>query len=718
MTNYIFDVYDSLTEITANRNFQSACFDSVRGGNPLTIHVTDKDDKSEQEITCLEYILDAIANPSDVTPIVDDEFFENLATIDIRGTKCHIRRHDASGKYDTVATCMPKIIDAYSAVSKHGNFALDDAKGHTYVYGSAEAKEKVKSAMGELVSKYPDLLLENNCYVSIPRNKYNKYAPGFYGYVSCFEKLMYEGSDVDFIDASSLPSDFFDNAKCHTSTSNPDPTPCIETIIENARSVKGTYGYNIFNDNCKSLLESVISSKKFAKSVFNPNSKCGDMKCIDALVSMVSGTSPCSVATLLLFSNSDSDGIVDTESEESLFSGLKCANSTNCLDLLVGNVLKAHDGGGGMYLKYVSDIIRIQPRYSGACGSLLLSSLLEGASNKSEAEALADDISKGFNSRYKFLDKAATETCISAVGGKEHSVNGVDYAIELGTPVLYNLSRGGMSTKDFYDALSGVSCNSIYTGEPMPCMQKLTKELMTTKRGDIYSMSPVTSDIITRILNSGSDAYDYTFPDGFPWFTDYLSEGLLHSVILGSDDTRLGSMQLLEKMVNAMGTYYAYTQKLIDSDSFPRMKKIGDIVYEAYDRDSKSGYNRKNLIKKPAAIKHILNNCFAHDESDVMNIIDSKLFNRGLAIPSFEVLSSWYYEFEDSPFVTNAILGAMRENEDKIKMAILGKITKESGFPDDAISPDALGNINVTQQMVKLYELAYGSSINDIIQPS
>ncbi|HPE06183.1 MAG TPA: hypothetical protein PLW50_00480 [Smithellaceae bacterium] len=717
MADYFFDVNKSLAEITANRDFQSACFDSIRGGNPLTVYVNSRSNEAyEQEITCLEYILDAIVDDPGSTPIIDDEFFENLATINIRDTTCHIHRRTSTdnGAITTneIATCMPKIIDAYSAVSKNGDFGLLDADGHTYVYGSQEAKKKVQGAMREIVSKYPNLLLEDNCEVSIPRNKYNKFTPNFYSYASCFEKLMYEGTFVDFIDATSLPSDFFDSSKCYKSATNPTKTSCIEQIIKNAWSGSGSYGYTIFNENSKNLLESVIKSKKFGRNLFNPDADCGNIKCIDTLFNIVNGTEPCSMATSLLSSYSDSNGIVDVESGESPFSGLKCANSTNCLDTLIRKVSSTYDGNGDSHWRYISEIIKNQPRYSGVCGSLRLISLVNSGANNFDIEQRMDEISTGFNPRYKFLDKAAMETCMSSVGGKEHSVNGVDYAIELGVPVVYNFARGGMTVKDFYKVMEGVSCKSIYTGETMPCIQKLTKELMTIKTSDSIIMSSDVSNILTRILDSGADAYDYTFPEGFPWFTDYLSDGLLYATIIGSDETRLAAVAMLEKMITMMGTYYANTHKLIESDSFPRMRKIGDIIYEAYDRDSKNGYNRKNLIKKPANVKHTLNNCFVHSEEDVINTINSGIFNRGLAIPSLEVLSDWYYEFEDSSVVTRIILDSLRKNEEKIKMGILGKIAKDPTMPDDT------GSVNVTEKMAKMYELAYGTSIKDILSPS
>jgi hypothetical protein len=124
MVNYRFNIRSGLSEITANRNFQEACFDSIRDGNPLMFDVERTYmDEPDLRITCLEYILDAVSS-ADSTTHVDSELFENLAhpTIDLNQNLCHIPRDD-----NALSTCIPKIIESYIAISTLGYRLQNDA---------------------------------------------------------------------------------------------------------------------------------------------------------------------------------------------------------------------------------------------------------------------------------------------------------------------------------------------------------------------------------------------------------------------------------------------------------------------------------------------------------------------------------------------------------------------------------------------------------------
>jgi hypothetical protein len=713
MVNYRFNVRSGLSEITANRNFQEACFDSIRAGNPLMFDVEAAyPEYPDLRITCLEYILDAVSS-ADSSTYTDIELFENLAhpTIDLNQNLCHIPRDN-----NTLSTCIPKIIESYIAVSTHG-YRLENNNGYL---DRAGAQSVVSTGMRKIVTKYPHLLQDTSCRRAPVHRLYGDSRD----YLTCFEKILEEGDTMDFIDVNQMPDGFFDAPLCHVSDNSLSFTRCYDKIVRNA----GSASLNPPNitTNSRILLHNMILSKKFERQLYTPSGECGDERiCLEKILD-AEGRS--AIIKTLLDAYSDNNGILDSESELSPFSGKKCRKSHNeskyesCLNTAtktIASLFTAYNDGVKLDAVTLAERIATQPQFSDKCGSLKLLSListtdmLQTISKESASAKFVDKIANKTMSTHNYLEPLRMFECISDVSGKPHVVNGADYALELGIPVLYQTYRNNMGTAEMIKELAESPCVSIRTGESMPCLQKLTKELLidyddSDKNPGINYRS---KSIIDHILNSSDpNAYKYIYPDGGTYFTDYLTESLFHAITVNASVSS-EAIGILEHMIDTMAVHFAETGKRFDSDTYPRFGRIIDIIEEAPRRHATSSFNQK--FERPSEMKNFLNNCFTHSKEDINKAIRSGLFEYGKQKSNIELLSQWFDEYKEFPEITGSIRSVMERTKKKSLMTFF-----KSYNSTQQGKPKKDWDIKITPQVERLFEDVYKKPMSEYFKPS
>jgi len=723
MARYSFDVKKSLTEITANRPFQDACFDSIRSGNPLMFPITEYDG-SGSEISCLEYILDAVRSIDN--EYVDEGFFENLSdpSIDL-DTGCHLIDNE-----DVPASCIPKVIDAYVAVSRN-EFRLvsgDDGgnKNHT-ILTTEESKPKVKKPMKNIVTKYTREISQNSCRPHSDRRRYGDSRD----YLTCFEKLINEGFDVDFIDVTSIDPGFFDIPMCHGNSGSSNVYTCYNHIIGRATS-QPSYptDYNR-HSNCKSLLHDMIYSKRFEDQLYTREGICGDDRtCLDNLLypsQSIDGAAPIKDVIQAYMDN----GIIDGQSEGSPFFGEKCkyighsdSVTENCMDTAVKSVARLYgsydpvvQGVAGA----IGDVLRSQPRYDGDCGSMKFLSLL------SSVEDARHHVTDNYG---QFLDKVAnpvfgqwtgdsvsfdhlkTITCISELGRTSRTrISGLDYALELGVPVDYAIYNRGMPTEHLLRDLNSAECTSIVTGDQMPCLQKLTKELMINYKYKDPQINQSTKSIIERILQSGgTDVDPLLFPKDGAFFTDYVLDSIYHAIIVRSS-VAIESMDLLAAVIRKMDQYSDdYGDKFQDTEKYKRVSKIYDIIEEVNRRYPENAHAIQ--FRSPSPLRYAMRDSCIHTQENIEKAIQSGFFGYGKAKSTIEVFSSWYGVNKDNPDIVSLMTRELSKNKKVLTGFFKSYIHTQQGV----INPER--DAIFTPDTYKLFELAYGSPMSEFFKPS
>jgi hypothetical protein len=723
MVKYKFDVKSELSEITANHNFQETCFDSIREGNPLMVDVKLIGIFGDtRQITCLEYILDAVSS-ADASNYIDSELFENLAhpTINLDQNLCHI-----PGEDNTVSTCIPKIVDSYIAVSNNG-YRLTNPKdpGGNLLLDRQAGQKKASDAMRKIVSKYPRRFQDTSCRAPIGSRKFGDNRD----YLTCFEKIMRFGVDVDFIDTTQLPDDFFDVPMCLDNETRGGLVKCYKKIIMEAASTSSS---TLFSSNAKTLLYDMIRSKKFEYHLYSAQGTCGNPGCIERLFHPEQTPHGYKVLKTLLDTYSDSDGVLDLVGESSPFSGKKCmvdASSDNNYESCINTVTKS---ASKLFLSYaisvqenaieLLDHIANQPQFSDKCGSLKLLSLVAPTDGKffnagDIYSAYINKLSNVAMSDNQYLEPLRTLECMSDVGGNLHKVGGIDYALELGSPITYQTYANDMNTTDFLAIITKEPCTSIRTGENISCLEKLTKELLVD-----YSISdtdpvvnPRSVSIINYILDSSDpNAYKYIYPEGETYFTDYLTESLFHAITVKPDVSK-SAIGILEHMINRMGVHFAETGKRFKSDTYPRLGRILDIIEEAPRRwGGVSAYSQK--FEKPSDVKYFINNCFTRTKEDVNKAIRSGLFEYGKVKSSIDVLSQWFDEYGDSPEIVESVEWVMERTRKQTLMAFFKAF---NNLPREKPRPGrGEEKLELTPQIERLFEHVYKKPMVEFFKPS
>lgn len=713
MAQYIFDVRNDRGEITANHKFQEECFNSIRSGNPLMFPIN----KSGDEITCLEYILDAVIDSGSGTPYVDEDLFSNLAhpTINLDQNLCH--EIDDS---DTPSTCIPKIIDAYVSVSSGGFNFTRGTHGKLYALDRLESRKKVSASMKQLTTRYYDHLRETNCRPRALKRRYGDSRD----YLSCFEKLIFEGVGVDFIDVNAIPVEFFNTPMCHEGK---DILWCYDDIVTYALSSTSDVYESSRKENCRNLLLDMIHSKKFEWQLYDRSSRaCGsDVSCMDKIVyapQTVTGVRPLE-AVLSAYTNENNR--IDDISENSPFSGSKCkylgydTSYENCMQATVRTLprlFSAYDSYVRDAASRIGNLLISQPRYANDCGNLrFLSALVADeptrhfSYNDAEGAFIRKEFSTWDNMEFKPVRIAQ---CVSSAGGKEHEVSGMDYALELGTPITYLLYNHPDAVEPLLKELNKEPCKSIVNGEPIPCLQKLTKELIINYDSTPPQINGSTRSIIEMILNSGGSGIDsLLYPDGKPYFTDYVTESIYHSIIVNSS-AAIESIGVLDSMIRGMATHAdQYSMKFADTPEYNRVGKIYDIIDEANRRYPDKSQSLR--FKSPSIIRQHMNNAFIHTEDNVKKAIGCGLFSYGKSNSIVNIFSSWYHQYKGNPEITGSIESAMDKNSKKI----LSEYFKTYIHSQQGVSKPER-DIALTPESIELFEHIYHKPMSEYFKPS
>jgi len=616
--------------ITADRKFHDTCLASIRDWNPMMIDI----EEQHRQISCLEYILDAL-NYVDSHNTIDVGLFENLSRpdIDLTQTLCHDPLDDG-----TPATCIPKIVNGFVAAS---NAKSGIEKG---VWN-----DKMSIAMQEIIARYPDLFQGQTC---------NVYTSRVYSdsrdYTTCFEKLLEDSAIKRFIDINRTPDGFFDAPMCRVNDTVGSMTKCYSAIVNLALSSASPSGKPYVTSNATELLINMIASKKFEKELYTISGGCfeGNLSmeysCVEKILNSISST-PRGVYIVksLIDTYTGDDGIIDIKSETSPFSGKKChisassANHQNCLDNAVkflSDKINSSNTNAGIAATLMIEYIASQPMFADGCGTLKFLSLITPLEEmlKSGLNTKQKDYSKSISNKImkRFtLEPLKHLTCTSEVypepggdRGRTHRVNGVDYALELGIPILHQMYYNGESVSMLLTELEKTPCVSIHTGEPIPCIQKLTNELFIDYTDQDPELNRGSVSIIKSILEDEQlDVFNLIYPKGKPYFTDYLSDAIYNAISV-NNKTSSEAIALLEYMIGKMGDHVKFGVDPFTSYGYPRFGKIIDIINKAEVTYPEKDYNHKQVFSKPSKVKHSLDNGFIHTEDDVVKALESGLF--------------------------------------------------------------------------------------------
>jgi hypothetical protein len=718
MARYSFDVRTSLGEITANHQFQEACFDSVRSGNTLMVPIHEL----QTEITCLEYILDAVRSIDN--EYVDQDFFENLSHpgIDLN-TGCHAIDNDSSP-----TSCIPKVIDAYVAVSNNDFRMVRDLGGDRdhATLTMQQSMPKAQKPMKTIVTKYIGEMSQNSCR---PHNDRRRYGDSR-DYLTCFEKLINEGNNVDFIDVNAIDPSFFDIPLCHGSSGSTNVRRCFSNIIEYATSAPSYPKDYPRRDNCKVLLRDMIRSKRFEDRFYIDNDVCGEGRtCFDVILYSHQSLDGAAPIRDVIQTYTDK-GIIDMESEGSPFHGEKCkylgtaGNIESCMDTAVRSVSRLFDGYDPVVQEAGKDIgliLLTQPRYLSECGLMKFLNVMATTENlrhhvTDKAGQFLDIVVNPFFGNWVGdsinFDHLKTFNCVSELGRTSRTtISGLDYAMELGSPIDYAIYNRGMPTENLLRDINSAECTSIVTGDPMPCLQKLTKELMIDYSHKDPTLRQSTKAIIERILLSGGTEIDpILFPKDKPFFTDYVVDSINHAIIVNTG-VAVESMDILAMVMKKMGQHAEdYGEKFQDMEDNKRVWKIYDTIEEAHRRYPSNEHALR--FRSPSPLRYAMMNACYHTPEDIEKAIGCGLFSYGKSKSSIEVLSSWYGEYKDNPDVISMISRQFNQNKKILSGFFKSYIHVQQGIvksDNDAI---------FTPDMYKLFEIAYGSPMSEYFKPS
>lgn len=730
-----YDYTTAIENITNNPPFLNACFDSVRAGNPIMVDVSTD---PELSISCLEYILDAVIVSNEKPTRVNLEIFEQLATIDLNAKLCH--EIGVIGN-PSVVSCLPHVMNAYVSATKKGVMNFSDGRGSKLVDQNAALK-RVSNAMRSIVSRYPDLMADRICRPSPGSKVYGDHRDHY----TCINKIISMGYNVDFVKAEDFPDRYFNTPLCMGNTGGAHS--CYDRLIQGATTVGTEYSSTNMLDNYSRLLESMIQSKKYERELFTNSGMCTQRSAIDdaanCLEKMIHSNPNHKSAKLhSLLLNAYSTGysgqeIIDEVSEFSPFSGKKCLSSsgldifTSCIDKLLQTSMTMRTSGDISATRTtawdnVKYIIKHKPKTSDPCKQLeLIKSLIKSLSSgvtgawldATSRELMSSILDSALPRKDSTLDELAAITCMSNIGGRDHNVNGVDYALELGSPMTYLMYEYGTGDTHIDYVLKRLSepiCTSIETGSTISCFEKLATELffepMLFEPGGgtgsgLRKTSEFIADIILERSEFNSSIREAIYPEGKSYFTDYLATSVYDATVKTNSLTAQFAVGFLENMIVDMDrSGVQFTE-----DTYPRLGKIIDII--SYRTET-----AKNMDL--STVRQILYDKFEWSEENIRKAINSSAF-------------MWYPTDSDEP---SNILDILSKWYDKYKETALGeeiKYVASNGVRavkargSDGILPEfyriymksASDRTPTTPEINQLFEVVYGKSMAEQFKPS
>ena len=642
--------FPNVEAVTNNSEFINECFDSIRDGTPLIVETTEG-----LQLTCLEYLLDAVIDSSSAEVRVRPEIFDQLATINLNAHFCHEILDTLESAPST--SCLPHVINAYVSVAKGGatRFSGD---GGSKLANQALALNNVRNSMRKIVSSYPDLMAQRVCRPS-PKSTLHSSMRDHY---TCIDKLLNMGHEVNFIRAEDFPDGYFDQPLCQEGTTGKAIT-CFNRLITSGTSIGSSYSQTNTFDNCYRLLESIITSKKYDRELFADSGRCspaGAMSsaawCLEKLIHPAHRNARSAKLHELLLKtysvNVDGKETIDEKSEMSPFSGKKCLSSSG-LDIFsncIGELLKVsiglkdvHDASLGgtdkIAMSNIQYILSCTPQSGDPCKQLeLINTLLPFPPDlsKTSDDLLKSILDNSLPRKESAFDELAAITCMSNVMGIKHKVNGVDYALELGRPMIYLIHEDNNKHIDeVLRKLSKPICTSIKTNDPIPCYEKLATELLVDPlaTGGDAILREESRNIVNSILYRGTDSLrDVVYPEGKPYFTDYLIQSIYNTTRV----TPIGSttMMFLDTILDNMSK-----SKIIFKDNLGLILEI-----------LKSGQWKYHITP---STRKILHDRFVWSDDDIMKAVTFDGFwaadSDGGATNSISILSQWYAKYKGNP---------------------------------------------------------------------
>ena len=705
--------------ITSKREFHDACFASIQNGDPIMVDVELPGIFGDaNQITCMEYILDALSVAQSHN-IIDVGIFENLAlpSIDLNQNLCHDILDPG-----TLSTCIPKLVQGYTAISHSGKHLVEN-----------NGRARLSNSMQTILARYPSLFQRQNCNrtsgVGADRIYYDSR-----DYITCFEKVLRDGGDIPFVDPNRMPDGFFDTPMCRNTSPMTDLRLCYKGIVGNALSSGSSHDHPYMFANSIALLNSMIRSKKFERVLYEVLDTCdSDFTCLEKILMHHTPSSQgFKIVKTIVDTYTDSNNIVDTESGASPFSGEKCKiraygnKHHSCLNgaikFIYGNLGTNENGVAATELM---DKISANPMFSGTCGILNLMSFI----SSDYIDQITDrNYNSGNNSNIKYMGKLADKvmyyttmeplskaTCMDRSGMK---TNGVDYALELGIPILYQLYHGGLTVPALLNELRNADCVSMKDGNSMPCLKKLTTELLVEygEHMDKAVLNEKSARIIEDILdNISSEGSKYVYPEGGTYFTDYLTDGLLHATLV-SRKTSARAIVLLERMINQMGSYVdsGYVPKFTNG-GYNRFTKIIDVIDEATTRYPRS-YESKQTFGKPSMVRNTLNRSFEHTPEDVIRAMKSGLFDYGKSRNAIDILSEWFDVYNNNEDVKSTIVNTLTKDKAATFRTLGAFFRSYSNRNKNTV--DVKNDVQINPETIRLFEYIYKKPMSEYFEPS
>ena len=665
MVDYSFNV-KSMEDITLNKKFVNACLDSVRAGDPIQFEIKSDYTLTTRSISCLDYILDAYGDTSEY---VDVGLFDELAdpSIDLNNEYCSM--FNPENRTATATTCIPKIITAYSSMSRRGNIG--------------SGKKTLMNSMEKIVNKYHDQIRSDNCRIL--------------GSGTCMERLFRECDDIKFIKLQNLPEGFFNTPMCHLSSrsrQNNEHTPlynCLRPIID--ASIASDPNTNTAK-NAMYLLTEMIKSKQYENQLYVDENVCPASDepyrrtCFSYILEKLDkrGIYETINTVIDLYSKDD---VIDITSENSPFSGAKCSFGDHvgapvgCLDVVTDNVVANLISYNTSYVELCERPLKMisrQPRFDGVCGSVDFISVLASSYynhlTSVNPNRLKDVVAKfdngvmldgelvanpfvmnsqdnDVNLMESRFNKLNLIDCISKVTGVDRTVTAFDYTLERESVVKLSMDVFS-NEKLLIPFLSQSECKSLKSDKMVLFLDKLGTDMILNPSTTVSGL-----DTIQYIFDSSANNYLYypvMYPENGIYFVNKVIDSLQEIISTGSYKEnrvlRSNMQSTLEMILRNVDTYTRGSDITIPEEKKPSLSKFLN-VYKTLET-SFSFENRGDPARAINMVNTLINQ-FSYKPEDIPNLVRMKLVS-ALKFDHFvKLLGKWGELYKDIPSVQDSI---------------------------------------------------------------
>lgn len=537
------------------------CFNSIKSGTPITIETAHYINGSPRTVkmSCLEHMLLEIVHQGSGEPknkrspfAVNSKVFSladdpSVDTMEL----CQTRLFDGT---TTNRSCVPNIIDAFSALKQYRDpFPSENGESRKNPYAN-ERFNGVMRNVRNIIRRNPDVLKQRLCRSRRVSRYQNR------DHIGCLDSIISQGNNWRVIDLNTIPTDILRDAECTYDFRgyrlNASSIPCLEVIVRMAIDNSGIDSRTVATSYANTLLTKILSMERFDDDMLRNPTAISHTDSID----WVRPPNPQSLFDLLMWGTGNhhwsgssygaikavvsrftKDGIIDTTSAYSPFSGNQCTSygsdpsaggtPASCIGELLSklvtvpkprNMSKTDDSA----YTYLSDLVLSQPSFgNGKCGVImtLLRNYMKGGGGLTHsgvqnsiallAHTLGFD-SSNESSIYDALVKASAITCENDENQPFPTPNGAD--IVTGNSALSYALLGADYSGTHYQTpanrafsrfiLEPDRCTDPNNGNPIPCVTRVVMGALEETFPSDYAGERAGQGIARALLPLGEPA--------------------------------------------------------------------------------------------------------------------------------------------------------------------------------------------------------------------